>query len=108
MILLSVFHMANGFASSVWMVCALRVMHGAISSAIDPLSYSLVSDYFHKEKRSQANSILSSGTFLGIALSSMSILLIKGFGWRAAYLSVGGIGILSGLVGLFMPPYKRK
>ena len=52
MMFLSMSHMANGFATSVWMIAALRVLHGAVSSAIDPLSYSLVSDYFSNEIRS--------------------------------------------------------
>jgi MFS family permease len=60
----------------------MRILHGAISAPINPLSFSLVADYFPPEKRSRANAILTTGNYLGIALSSISILLIKKNGWR--------------------------
>jgi len=60
----------------------MRILHGAVSSTINPLSYSLVADYFPPEKRSRANALLTAGGYLGIALSSISILLIKSLGWR--------------------------
>lgn len=78
----------------------MRVFHGAISAAINPLSYSLIADYFPPEKRSRANAILTTGNYLGIALSSISILLIKANGWRNSYILMGILGVLGGGLGL--------
>ena len=66
------------------------------------MCYSLVSDYFPPDKRTTANSILSSANFVGIALSSMTILLIKQVGWRASYMAMGGMGLLGGLLLFFI------
>ena len=73
-----------------------RFIHGAVSSAINPLAFSLVSDYFPPEKRTTANSILGGANFVGIALSSMTILLIQQVGWRASYIAMGGMGLIAG------------
>ena len=48
---------------------------------------------FPPEKRTTANSILSAGNFLGIALSSMTILLVKQIGWKMSYNVMGLAGI---------------
>ena len=77
-------------------------MHGAISSSVNPMCYSLVSDFFPPDKRTTANSILSSANFVGIALSSMTILLIKQIGWRASYMAMGGMGLLGSLLLFFI------
>jgi MFS family permease len=66
------------------------------------MCYSLVSDYFPPDKRTTANSILSSANFVGIALSSMTILLIKEIGWRGSYMAMGGMGILGSLMLFFL------
>jgi MFS family permease len=77
----------------------MRMFHGALSSATDPLAYSLVADYYPPDKRATPNAILSSGNFIGIALSCMSILFIKNFGWRATYLIMGGVGVIMATIG---------
>jgi len=74
---ISFFHFSTGVTNSFGILCLMRILHGAISAPINPLSYSLVADYFPPEKRSRANAILTTGNYLGIALSSISILLIK-------------------------------
>jgi predicted MFS family arabinose efflux permease len=51
----------------------------------NPLTYSLVADYVPPEKRATANSILASAVYVGVSLSSLSILMFKSMGWRWAY-----------------------
>lgn len=104
----SLFHLNAGLTSSFGMLCAMRIFHGALSSATNPLSYSLVADYFPPEKRGTPNAILSTGNFIGIALSSISILLIKNFGWRQTYGIMGGLGIMAAFFSLFMVTDPRK
>ena len=76
MIIASVAQLATGLIDSFPVLCGMRFIQGALNSATKPLSYSLVSDYVPQEYRSTANSILNSGVYIGIALSSMSILSI--------------------------------
>ena len=97
-------HMGNAYVGGMMGVVWLRILHGCFSSAFDPLSFALVADYYNKEDRTRVNSILSSGTFLGIALASMSILLIKMLGWRGGYFYSGLLGLVLGALALvFMP-----
>ena len=58
-------------------LCGMRVLHGAANSITNPLTYSLTADYVPPEKRATANSIIGSAVYVGVALSSLSILMIK-------------------------------
>lgn len=95
--LLSLFQITSGVVNSFLVLAVLRFFHGAFSSATKPLAYSLIADYFPQDKRSTANSILSGANFVGIALSSLTIILIKQIGWRASYCTMGGMGLLGAL-----------
>jgi MFS family permease len=99
-ILVSSFHLVTGVTNSFGVLVLMRFLHGAICSVTGPLSYSLVADYFAPEVRGTANAILSTGSFIGIALSSISILCIKSVGWRDTYILMGGVGIITGLLGM--------
>ena len=70
----------------------MRVLHAIVNSATNPLTFSLVSDYVHPDKRNTVNSILGSSSYIGIALSSLAIMLIKKQGWRFSF---GLLGLLS-------------
>ena len=83
----------TGFADSILVLSLMRIIHGATNSIANPLFFSLVSDYFPKNKRGTANSILQSANYIGIALSSISILIINAIGWRNTYYVMGAIGV---------------
>ena len=100
--LLSMFQITSGVVNSFLVLAFLRFCHGAVSSATKPLAYSLIADYFPQDKRSTANSILSGANFVGIALSSMTIILIKNIGWRASYCTMGSLGLLGALAAFFL------
>lgn len=89
-----------GAVNSFPFLCGMRVLHGSLNAATTPLSYSLISDYVPPEKRATANSVLSSAIYLGISLSSLSILLIKSQGWRWAYQFMGLIGVGLGILAM--------
>ena len=63
------------------LLCTFRMMLGVFESFSAPTSYSLIADYFPPDKRSTANSIIQAGNYIGVGLSSISILLISKFGW---------------------------
>ena len=105
--LMSILQVTTGSFNSLALLAIFRFIHGAISSAINPLAFSLVADYFPPDKRTTANSILSSANFVGIALSSMTILLIQQVGWRASYITMGGMGLIAAsIMGLLKDPVR--
>lgn len=67
-----------------------------------PLLATMTRDYFPKERRGTANSILYSANYFGTALSSMGILLISNLGWRATYGVMGAFGVGIGLLTNFI------
>ena len=56
----------------------MRSVHGFCFSMTIPLLATMVRDYFPRERRGTANSLLYSANYFGTALSSMGILLISG------------------------------
>jgi hypothetical protein len=48
----------TGFSTSFGVLCAMRVIHGMLNAASNPLSFSLITDYFPKENRATANSLI--------------------------------------------------
>ncbi len=103
----------SGFANSFGMLAAARVGVGIGEASASPAAYSMISDYFPKERRATALSIYSSGLYIGGGLS----LPIGGFvvsrwetaypdaataplgleGWQAAFIAVGLPGLLLAL-----------
>ena len=85
----------------------MRMLHGAANSATVPLSYSLVTDYVRPENRTFVNSILNSGAYIGIALSSLTILMIDQIGWRSSFNIMGIIGCVIGMISMFIKEPER-
>ena len=82
----------TGFTDSFTVFVLMRVLLGVFESITNPVSYSLLRDIFPPDYRSTANSILTSGVYVGEAVSSLSILVISNYGWRADYFFHAGIG----------------
>lgn len=108
----SVMTAASGFAKNGAMLAGARIGVGIGEATASPSAYSLLSDWFPKEKRATALAIYSSGLYLGGGLS----LLIGGqvverwdaafpahsgplglAGWQAAFMAVGIPGLLLAL-----------
>lgn len=85
----------SAVVDSFLVLSIMRVFHGMMNSASNPLSFSLIADYFPPNKRATANSIIQAGNYIGVGVSSLSILLISQFGWRTCY------GIMAATGGLF-------
>jgi MFS family permease len=84
----------SGFTDSFLAFALMRPLLGILSSIFNPLSFSLLADYFPAERRATANSIIQSGNYIGWGLSSISILSIKAFGWRKTYGLLGAVALL--------------
>jgi MFS family permease len=99
---------AAGTIDSFLAFCLMRFMTGGFATCSNAPSFGILADYFPPERRSLANAIESSGYYVGAALASSSIVLIKNFGWRAMYQATGVFGMLCGLaVLLFVKEPKR-
>lgn len=101
----------SGFAQSFGQLAAARIGVGIGEATASPCAFSILSDYFPKEKRATALAIYSSGLYLGGGFS----LFIGGLvvqqwnaafpgggplglvGWQAAFMAVGLPGLLLAL-----------
>jgi MFS family permease len=90
----------TGCVNSFWVLFLMRILCGAMNSASSPLSFSIVADSVPPEKRGTANSFLTASSYVGIAVSSLSILMIRETGWRMSFTLMGLIGIILGVLAL--------
>jgi MFS family permease len=105
--------MLSGFASNFTMLATARIGVGIGEASASPAAYSMISDYFPKEKRATALSIYSAGLYIGGGLSLPIGGLVSSrwnasfpnpaeaplglVGWQAAFLAVGLPGLLLAL-----------
>ena len=54
----------------------LKVLSQALSAAVTPLTFKILAEYFPPERRTFANSILSTAKMVGVALASITVLMI--------------------------------
>ncbi|HEV2746528.1 MAG TPA: MFS transporter [Allosphingosinicella sp.] len=103
----------SGFANSFAMLATARIGVGIGEASASPAAYSMISDYFPKERRATALSIYSSGLYIGGGLSlPIGGLVLSRWnstwpeaanaplglaGWQAAFLAVGVPGLLLAL-----------
>ncbi|HEY0411895.1 MAG TPA: MFS transporter [Allosphingosinicella sp.] len=103
----------SGFAGSFGMLATGRIGVGIGEASASPAAYSMISDYFPKERRATALSIYSSGLYIGGGLSLPIGGLVSSrwnaawpsaadaplglVGWQAAFLAVGIPGLLLAL-----------
>ena len=85
----------SGAFNSFLVLASMRTLHGMLNAASNPLSFSLVADYFPADRRATANSLVQAGNYIGGGFSSLSILLITSYGWRNAYGVLCAVGALS-------------
>ncbi len=102
----------SGMANSFGQLAAARIGVGIGESTASPVAYSVLSDYFPKEKRATALAIYSSGLYLGGGISLFTGGLIKDkwnlafpdggplglVGWQAAFMAVGIPGLFLALL----------
>jgi len=98
----------SGLAGSFGQLAAARIGVGVGEASASPVAYSILSDYFPKEKRATALSIYSSGIYVGGGLSLfLGGLTVERWnssfpdggpfglvGWQAAFMAVGIPGLL--------------
>jgi len=97
---------ARGF----WSLFAARMGVGVGESTLSPSAFSLLSDYFPKERLATALSIFSMGVFFGSGLALIVGGLIIGAvgSWRLTFLIVGAPGLLATLLVFTIKEPERK
>lgn len=90
----------TGTVNSLMVLCLMRMAQAACNSVSNPLFFSITAEYFPRNKRGTANSFLQSANNIGIALSSLSILVISKFGWRMTYKIMGAMSLILGALSL--------
>ncbi|CAM9202297.1 unnamed protein product, partial [Sphacelaria rigidula] len=71
-----------------------RIFLGIGESFSIPASYSIIADYFPAESLAQANGVYAFGVYVGGGLSSLSIAMAEGVGWRMSAFIVAGYGLI--------------
>lgn len=105
---------ACGMVSRYWQLFIARVGVGVGEAALSPAAYSLITDYFPKEKRATAMSVYSMGIFIGAGIAFLLGGLVIKFAvahgpvtlpligeirpWQVVFLILGGAGVLFSLV----------
>ena len=81
---------------------AMRFTLAIFQSTGNPLMYSLLRDLFPPSKRVLTTSIVGSTVNLGVALSSLSLIIIDTFGWKVSYYVTASYGIFIGIVAVLV------
>jgi MFS family permease len=97
---------ARGF----WMLFAARMGVGVGEATLSPSAFSLLSDYFPKERLGTALSVFSMGIFFGSGLALIVGGLVIGAvgSWRLTFLIVGLPGLLASLLVFTIKEPVRK
>ena len=86
-----------GFAGSLGMLGAARLAAGASAGAIVPLSMAFIGDHVPYERRQTALARFLTGTILGIISGQVfGGVLGEMFGWRAVFLLLGAVFLVTG------------
>jgi len=86
---------SHALASGFWSFSVARFALGAGEAANFPTAIRTVADWFPQKERSFATGIFNSGSNVGVIVAALSVpILTLHFGWRAAFLVTGGLGLL--------------
>lgn len=87
----------TGMVDSFPLLFTMRMLHAVCFSLTIPIISALVRNIFPQNRRGLANSMLYSASYLGIAISSLSIIMINKVGWRGTYCIMGLFGLFSAI-----------
>jgi MFS family permease len=98
---------SQSIAHSYEEVLIARFLMGGACAFAAPCAYSLIADRVSEERAALANSIYSSGVYLGGALASLSLLIDDMIGWRDTMALNGWYGLLSVVISSFTLPFEQ-
>lgn len=87
--------MAHGLVTSVFGFGCVRFLLGLGEAGNFPAAVKAVSDWFPRQERALATGWFNSGSNVGAILAPLTVpWLARHFGWRWAFVAVGGAGLL--------------
>lgn len=99
----SIFTVITGFTWSLLSLIAIRFLFGLAEGSFPAASTLAVADYFPREERGRAKSVLSAATTVGAIVSTiLAAVLITSIGWRNLFILFGILGIFLTLVLYFV------
>lgn len=91
----SAFTALCGAAASFWQLFVFRMGVGIGEAGGVAPSYALLADYFEPERRARAMAIFSLGVPIGLGLGTLiGAYIAHAIGWRAAFFTMGIVGVL--------------
>ncbi|HEY5809572.1 MAG TPA: MFS transporter [Povalibacter sp.] len=94
LILWSVMAAAHGLVGTVVGFALVRFFLGVAEAANSPASIKAVAMWFPQKERALATGLFNSGTNVGVIVSFATVWLALTFGWQAAFLAIGVIGLV--------------
>ncbi len=105
-ILWSIAGMLTGFVQSFFSLKIVRALLGLGEATNFPSAIKTTSEWFPKSERSLASGLLNAGSNVGVIVTAIFIpFIILKYGWRAAFVATGLLGIILLIVWLFN--YKK-
>lgn len=91
--------LAIPFAGTATALTGLRFALGGFQAVDMPASVTAFKNWFPTGERARANSALLAGVYLGPIIGApLTVYLVDAFGWRAAFIAFGGLGIVSAVI----------
>ena len=106
----SVLTLASGLATTFVMFFAIRVVLGMAANIDNPLSASLVTDFYPASSRARAFAFIRAGGYIGLSIGvALGAVLGQAFGWRAPFfvMVVPGLVVAFFVFRLAEPPRGR-
>lgn len=103
--------MLHGLATGKWSLAACRFTLGLAEPGSFPAAARAVREWFPADQRAMGVGIFNAGSSLGAAVASpVAAFLALTFGWRAAFLFTGAIGLLWLVFWwvLYDPPHRNR
>ena len=110
-LLWSLINMAHGFARGWLSLAVLRGLLGISEAGTIPAGMKTIGEWFPDSERSIATGWFNAGTAFGAVLAPIVVALVaKRFGWQAAFMVTGGIGLIFAFVWYrtYSPPENAR
>jgi len=107
----SVAQMLHGWTRGKWSLAGCRVLLGLSEPGNWPAAAKAIAEWFPPAQRALGVGIFNAGSSLGSALAQPVVaFLTLYFGWRLAFVSTGGVGLVWLLLWLliYQPPHRNR
>ncbi|MGY6647776.1 MFS transporter [Wenyingzhuangia sp. IMCC45574] len=93
----------QGFVTSFIILLILRIFIGLFEAPSYPLNNRIITKWFPDNERAGAIATYTSGQFIGLAFLTPALISIEHYlGWRALFYITGAIGLLWGIIWMFI------